>query len=232
LGEQHVVKSFGHWIVVIAVSLLAASYCPADSATTAPTSVPSAPSAPSAAPATARSVIESVVHDVLGILRDPNLTKPDKFGKIRAIADQQTDFPTLARLSLGQYWRSLSDSQKAQYVKEFEGYMSSTHAHVFDQYVDEDVIINGDHAEQRGDYTVQSTIVENQSEAGRKKEVAKVDYRLRQQDGRWKIIDVNIDGVSMAMNFRSQFQDIMANGGFDRLIKLLREKNGSGSGKQ
>jgi phospholipid transport system substrate-binding protein len=40
-----------------------------------------------------------------------------------------------------------------------------------------------------------------------------------------KFIDVIIDGVSIVTNYRSQFQDVMANGGFDKLIKLLREKN-------
>lgn len=204
-------------VAIVAGLLLAATYCRAEPATTAPTSAPSAP--------TARGVIEHVVHDVLAILRDPNLTKVDKLAKIRAIADQQTDFQTLARLSLGRYWRDLSDSQRTEFVKEFENYMSVTHGKVFDQYADEDVVITGERQESRGDYTVQSTIVGNRFDAGRRQDVAHVDYRLRQQAGGWKIIDVTIDGVSLAMNFRSQFQDIMANGGIERLLKLLREKN-------
>jgi phospholipid transport system substrate-binding protein len=194
-------------------------------AATAPTSAPTP--APGAA-LTARGVIEAVTHDVLNILRDPNLTRADKLTKIRAIADEQTDFETLARLSMGRYWRELSDSKRAEFVKEFEVYMSATHGKVFDQYVDEDVIVTGEHPETRGDSTVQTTIVENRSEAGRRKEVAKVDYRLRQKDNRWKIIDVTIDNVSLASNYRAQFQDIMANGGIERLLKLLREKNVAG----
>ena len=208
-------RSFGPLLIATAL-LLATTFCRAESSATAPVSAPSA-----------RGVIEVVVRDVLNILRDPTLTKADKLAKIRAVADQQTDFQTLARLSLGRNWRDLSESQQAEFVKEFENYLSATHGHVFDQYVDEDVVINGDHAESRGDYTVQSTIVSHQSDAGRKKEVAKLDYRLRQQDGQWKIIDITVDGVSLAVNFRAQFQDIMANGGFERLMKLLREKNAS-----
>ena len=55
-----------------------------------------------------------------------------------------------------------------------------------------------------------------------------VDYRLRQTDGTWKIIDVIIEGVSLVSNYRSQFQEIMTNGGIDRLLGLLREKNARG----
>ncbi len=44
-------------------------------------------------------------------------------------------------------------------------------------------------------------------------------------DGTWKIIDVTIEGLSLASNYRSQFQEIMANGGIDHLLTILREKN-------
>ena len=44
------------------------------------------------------------------------------------------------------------------------------------------------------------------------------------RDGQWKIIDVIVEGVSLVSNFRSQFQDIVSNGGPDRLL-VLREKN-------
>jgi len=53
---------------------------------------------------------------------------------------------------------------------------------------------------------------------------------LRQRNGEWKIIDVLIERVSLVSNYRSQFQAIMANGGIDRLLELLREKNASGEG--
>ena len=48
-----------------------------------------------------------------------------------------------------------------------------------------------------------------------------VDYRLRQTSGQWKIIDVIIEGVSLVSNFRSQFQDVVASGGPERLLALL-----------
>ena len=52
-----------------------------------------------------------------------------------------------------------------------------------------------------------------------------VDYRLRQRDGTWKIIDVVIEGVSLVSNFRSQFQDILGSGAPDKLLQVLRDKN-------
>ncbi len=188
---------------------------------------PPADTTPSSAPS-ARAVIDAVLRDVLAILRDPAVTRTDKLTRIRQVADQHIDFETFARLCLGRYWRDLSDAQRAEYVKEFENHMSATHGRVFDEYVDEDVMIIGERQEQRGDCTIQTKIVASEKAAGGRRELAKVDYRLRQKDSRWKIIDVTIDGVSMAANFRAEFQDIMAKGGIERLLKLLKEKNVAG----
>ena len=55
-----------------------------------------------------------------------------------------------------------------------------------------------------------------------------VDYRLRQINGQWKIIDFIIEQVSLVANFRSQFQEIVGNGGPEHLLKVLREKNAAG----
>jgi phospholipid transport system substrate-binding protein len=51
-----------------------------------------------------------------------------------------------------------------------------------------------------------------------------VDYRLRQRDGEWKIVDFIIEGVSLVANFRSQFQELMSQGGPDHLLSALRKK--------
>ena len=45
------------------------------------------------------------------------------------------------------------------------------------------------------------------------------------EEGGWRIIDITVEGVSLVSNFRSQFQEIISNGGFDQLMKMLREKN-------
>jgi phospholipid transport system substrate-binding protein len=192
--------------------LLAATLCMAQ---TPPTTDP--------AP-TARAVMEQVVHDVLAVLRNSSLTKAEKTKQVRQIADEQIDFQTLSRLALGRYWRDLSDAQKADFVVAFTEHVSATHGHLIDDYDNEDVKVTGDRAEERGDYTVQTDIV-GKKDGGGTQDVAKADYRLRQIDGRWKIIDITVDGVSMAANFRAQFKEVMDNGGFDQLLKLLREKN-------
>jgi phospholipid transport system substrate-binding protein len=176
------------------------------------------PAAPSA-----RAVIDKVLKDALAILRDGSLTKAQRAQKVREVAEGSMDFDTLAHLSLGANWQGLTDAQHKEFTEEFRKHVIATYAHTTDEYTNEDLSVAADHSEPRGDWTVQTNVIGDKD--GRRQKIAGVDYRLRQRDGKWRIIDVTIDGVSLMANFRSQFQEIMSNGGYDRLIKLLREKN-------
>jgi len=49
-------------------------------------------------------------------------------------------------------------------------------------------------------------------------------YRLREIENKWRIVDIQIKGVSQLALTRAQFVDILKNKGFDNLIDTLREK--------
>ncbi len=52
-----------------------------------------------------------------------------------------------------------------------------------------------------------------------------VDYRMYRADGRWRVYDVSIDGVSFASTYRSSFDAEVRQGGIDGLITRLGELN-------
>jgi phospholipid transport system substrate-binding protein len=92
-----------------------------------------------------------------------------------------------------------------------------------DQYTDQEVVLVGDRREPDGDWTVQMRVLGRRD--GVSREVAKVDFRLRQREDRWRAIDVTVEGVSLAVSFRAQFQSLMSAGGIERVLGVLREKN-------
>jgi len=173
-----------------------------------------------AAPPNARELTEKVIRDVLAVLRDPKNSVADRRDKVQQIAYDNLNFDVMARLSLGQYYRGLTDAQKSQYADAFKQHVTNTYRHTTDHYTDEDIKVTGDRKEAKEDWTVMTQIIDNKGS-----QVVKVDYRLRLKDGAWKVIDLTIDGVSLVSNFRSQFQAIMNNGGIEKLLQLLREKN-------
>lgn len=170
-----------------------------------------------------RETIEVTVTRVIEILKDRGVDTATRRHRIEEVAYQRFDFDTLSRLVLARNWATLSKDQQARFIDEFKQHLSVTYGRNIDSYSNEKVILLGDREEARGDWSVKTKI----ARGGGNDDIL-VDYRLRRLGDQWKIIDVVIEGVSLVANFRAQFQEILANGGPDRLLTLLAEKNAKG----
>ena len=89
------------------------------------------------------------------------------------------------------------------------------------------VAITSDREEKRGDWTVKTKV-----DLGPGKEPVLIDYRLKRRKASddetarpWLIIDIIVEGVSMMLNFRAQFQEVYSNGGAQHLIDAVVKKN-------
>ncbi len=173
--------------------------------------------------ATPTQVVDGLAAQVIAILKDPQLSSAEKRAKVEQVADGAVDFHTLCKLVLARAWSQFSPQQQSEFEAEFRRHLSLTYGRNVDSYQNETVQILSERPEARGDVTVLTKILRG----GGNQDVT-VDYRLRRKTDQWRIIDVTIEGVSMVSNFRSQFQDIVANGGPDHLLVLLREKNATG----
>ena len=179
--------------------------------------------APVARAGTPRESIQETMDRVLVVLRDPGLDSKAKVARIEPIAADHFDFDTVSRLVLAQNWKQLSDEQKREFARLFQKHLSVTYGKSVDSYVDQKVVITGDHEEARGDWTVQTKIVGDAPD-----DEVMVDYRLRKEEKGWKIIDVVVERISLVSNFRSQLRELISNGGVDHTLEVLREKNAAG----
>jgi phospholipid transport system substrate-binding protein len=170
-----------------------------------------------------REVIEQTVEEVLAVLRDPALSQGDRRAAIEAIAVERFDFTTMSKLVLARNWKRFSTQQRDDFLREFKDYLANSYGDRIDRYEQEEVEVFGQREEPRGDVTVQTRIVGGEN-AG-----AIVDYRLRGRTGRWLVIDVVVEGISLVSNYRDQFREVLSNGGPDHLLVQLREKNASGA---
>jgi phospholipid transport system substrate-binding protein len=172
-------------------------------------------------------VVDGLANRVVPILQDKSLSSDQKRERIEQIAYEAMDFETLSKLVLARNWSKFSPALQGEFVEQFKQHLSITYGHNVDNYKNERVQILSERQEGYGDVTVLTKILRG----GGSDDVV-VDYRLRQRDGRWKIIDVIVEGVSLVSNFRSQFQEIVTNGGPDHLLALLKEKNAKGESLQ
>lgn len=220
-----------HSVIAGAIGLACAAWCLGDPpAATKPTqadaaSATTAPAQSEAATASAvRAAVQSGVDEALAVLRDATLTPAQKRQGVEDVFAKSIDFDTLSRLALGPSWSDLTDTQRVEFAQEFKKHLLAICGQATEHYKNEEVTLAEDRKEPRGDWTVQTRITRKKADGSLQK-VANVDFRMRQKNDRWQLIDVSIEGIGMAAGFRGQFQAVLADGGIDRVLKILREKN-------
>jgi phospholipid transport system substrate-binding protein len=178
-----------------------------------------APAAASEAGSEARAVIEETVVEVLAVLNAEDLSTEARLARIEEIAYARFDFDIIARLVLSRGWKRFSADQQQEFIREFKDYLANSYGQRIEVYNQEKVAVVGVRDEPRGDVTVHTKIV------GGEYDGALVDYRMRQREGSWRVIDVVIEGISLVSNYRDQFRAVMSRHGPDGLLEQLRKKN-------
>jgi phospholipid transport system substrate-binding protein len=181
---------------------------------------PAIPAAAAADPAAMISNLGSRALEVLG----KGATQSQRLERFRELLHQDFDVPGIARFVLGRYWNTASEEQRTEYVKLFEDYIVMAYATRLAEYTGETFKVTGSRPDADG-AIVSSQIVRPSGAAP-----VKVDWRLTGRDGKYKISDVSVDGISMAVTQRSEFASVIQhNGGqVQGLITMLRQKTSGG----
>jgi len=167
----------------------------------------------------AREVVEKTISEVLGVLRNPELSHEQRLSAIETIVIGHFDLYTMSRYVLARNWKRFSKEQQDEYVSSFRQYLSNNYGGRISRYDQFGVDVTGSRSESNGHVTVRTVVVGGEF-AG-----AELDYRLQPKEGTWKVIDVKIEGISMVSNFRDQFKEVIGSGGPELLLQKLQEKN-------
>ena len=153
---------------------------------------------------------------VLGKNVDPN----QRVVRFRQLFSQDFDVPGIARFVLGRYWRIATPAQQQEFIRLFTSYIALAYSNRLAEYSGETLKVTGSRAAPDG--SVVSTEIVRPNGAP----PARVDWLLTQHDGAYKISDVIVEGVSMAVTQRSEFASVIQrNGGqVQGLITALRQK--------
>ena len=153
-----------------------------------------------------------------------------RYQKLEPALAQAYDFAEMTRVTTGRHWRSLTDDQKQQLVAAFHDLSVATYAARFDGFGGEQFEILGEEPAPPDSVRVNNQIVQGSGEPIR------IDYLLRQNDGKWRIIDVYLkSSVSELAVRRAEFTDTLAKSGFDGLMADLKAqvaklRSGAGTG--
>src|ERR671931_748811 len=166
------------------------------------------------------------IDRVVKVLDDPALKNESKTAERRAtlrrIADEIFDFTEISQRSLGRHWQARTLAERAEFVMLFGDLLERTYISRIEGYSGERVVYAGETLD--GDQaTVRTRIVTKQGTE------IPVDYRMFERDGRWRVFDVNIEGVSLVGNYRTQFNAIIVRSSYQDLVTKLKAKADEGA---
>jgi phospholipid transport system substrate-binding protein len=176
-----------------------------------------------AAGPTPEALIRQVSTEVLDTARTDKAIQAGDVAKISALVESKVmphvDFEVITRSAVGVQWRGATADQRSKLQAEFKLLLIRVYAGALTQLKDQAVEIT------RTQAVSGSTQVIVQSEVRGKGEPIKLDYRLDKRGEAWKIIDVNVGGLWLVQNYRTQFAQELSKGGIDGLIAALVERN-------
>ncbi len=177
--------------------------------------------APNAAP---DAMVRDLSNEVLSAIKADQALKSGDANRVQKLVDEKvlpyTDFQKMTQLSVGPGWRNATPEQRAALTREFRTLLVRTYSGALGQVSDHKVELRPFRAQP----TDTDVIVRTQVVASRGDPI-QLDYRLEKADGGWKIYDINILGVWLVENYKSQFSSQVNASGIDGLIKTLSERN-------
>ena len=154
---------------------------------------------------------------VINILRNEEMEEEVKAEKIAAIASPIFDFPLIAKLSLGRkHWPKLSQPQRETFTNLLVEHLKRSYSEKIAIYKDEKVVFK--EAVQK-----KKNIIEIPLEMISQEKKIAIVHKLRKADNKWRIYDVEIEGVSILLTYRSQFDDILSRGTVEDLLSELQK---------
>ncbi|MBM4311325.1 MAG: ABC transporter substrate-binding protein [Deltaproteobacteria bacterium] len=179
------------------------------------------------AAAGATAAVQGTLDSILTVLLDADLKKQNpakRMQTVQALFRQRFDESTFCTRALGRYWKERSQQERDEFVRLFSDLLVSTYLERIDGYLSANASFTKNDITYRGErqaknYTLVTTDVKiNQTTS------IPVLYRMEQINGDWKVTDIAIEGISLLQNYRAQFNEIIANAGYEELIKRLNDK--------
>lgn len=182
---------------------------------------------------TPRQVVQAAVERVVGVLEGAHPVRDrgehiegrivaggdDRARtEIRRVALDLFDFDEMSRRTLSRHWAGRTRAEQIEFVTLFTDLLERSYVARIETYAGEKIAYVGESVD--GGYAlVRSKIVPQ-----RQRRETAVDYRLHRRDGRWKVYDVLIDGVSFVSTYRGEFNRVIRASSYGGLVEALRNR--------
>ena len=162
--------------------------------------------------------VTSFADSAISILSNDAISDAERTSSFTELVMSSIDLNLISKFVLSKAWKNASDEQKEEYLIAFKDYFVNSYANKLDQYTGEKVDVIG--SQEAGKYViVESNIIREGTDTLK----INLKWRLLNKDNQIKIIDLNIEGISLVIAQREEFQSFLANNDYDldKLIEII-----------
>tara|TARA_B100000579_G_scaffold332671_1_gene283014 strand:- start:481 stop:1074 length:594 start_codon:yes stop_codon:yes gene_type:complete len=167
---------------------------------------------------TEEAFVKKFADEAIMILGNDQIDKDEKNDQFTNLVMSAIDLNLISQFVLSKTWKSATDDQKERYISAFKTYFINSYANKLDQYSGEKIIVSG--SDEAGKYIiVDSDIIREGTDTLK----INLKWRLLNKNGDIKIIDLNIEGISLVIAQREEFQSFLSNneGDLEALISKI-----------
>ena len=154
----------------------------------------------------AKFIAEFAQKGIVEILT-ANISIADKQSRFQTMFKTDFDIPAIGKFVLGRYVRNVPPADQEAFDGLFQDVIIYTWSRRFSEYNGQTLKVTSTAPDGPDGSIVKSTVI------GKGGDSFDVDWRLRKRPEGYKVVDVIVAGVSMAITYRNEYTTIMGQGG-------------------
>ena len=163
------------------------------------------------------AAVQADINQILAVVTNKNLSSETKKEKLRGFYSTMFDTDELSRQTLGANWRKLDPTQQQQFIRLYGRLLERT-------YMDQILSYNNQKISYGRQIMFSDTRAEVETKVNTDSGEVPIDYKMILANGAWKVYDVVVANVSLVLNYRSQFQEILASKTPEQMLAELKAK--------
>lgn len=172
------------------------------------------------------TLVDNTAQEVLTMIRQDKELRSGNHAKLLNLIEVKIlphfDFTRMTRLAMGKNWAKATPEQQQTLVNEFRTLLVRTYSNALSTYSDHTIKVEPLKTVPDSDTLVKTKVIQDGGQ-----EPIPIDYSMEKTGNEWKVYDVTVAGVSLVTNYRSTFNTQVRDGGVEKLIKTLADKNKS-----
>ena len=159
--------------------------------------------------------VQQLGEQAINVLQDDGISLAQREMQFRALLIEGFDLNLIGRFVLGRARKTADEGQRQNYLRAFGEFIVRKYSAMLGGYAGETMTVVSEQAAGAKDILVHTRLDRPSGPA------IEAHWRVRGQDGRRHIIDVMVEGISMAATQRAEFKSVIRRHGIDGRIQIL-----------